>query len=219
MENLMNVRKIWVSSLLMLVVAGALGTRPAAAEWFFDIYGGAAFTEDTDIRLRGGTSLDDRVEFETVGTGGGRLGYWFDIVGLPWLGVALDVSYFAPKANRSAIDARLEVLPISGLLFLRLPLLASPAFPNGQVQPYIGGGPSLFVADVKIDSPITGEQRSDAQTEVGGDVRGGITFMLTPHVGIFAEGRYTFFRTNPGGLNTEFDVETFHALGGLTIRW
>jgi opacity protein-like surface antigen len=102
---------------------------------------------------------------------------------------------------------------------LRAPLLASAAFPNGQLQPYIGAGPSLFISDVKIDTRLTGEERSDAQTEFGGDARAGIALLFTPNFGIFVEGRYTFFQTNPGGQNTEFDVETLHALAGLTFRW
>jgi Outer membrane protein beta-barrel domain len=215
----MKAWRFWLAGALTVVVVGSVVARPASAEWFLDFYGGGAFTQDADVKLRGGTTLDDQVEFDTEATGGGRLGYWFSAIGLPWLGVALDVSYFAPKASGTTIDTRLEVIPISSLAMFRAPLLASPAFPFGQLQPYIGAGPSLFIADVKIDSPLTGERRSDAQAEVGGDLRGGITFLFTPNFGVFAEGRYTFFRTNPGGQNTEFDVETFHALGGLTLRW
>jgi Outer membrane protein beta-barrel domain len=214
----MKVGTFWLSAALSLLVVSAVA-RPASAEWFLDVYGGATFTQDTDIKFRGGTTLDDKVKFDTVGTGGGRLGYWLDGLGLPWLGVALDASYFAPKASDAPIDTRLEVIPISGLLMLRAPLFASVAFPHGQLQPYVAGGPSLFIADVKIEDPVTGERRSDAQVEIGGDLRAGIAFLFTPNFGIFAEGRYTFFQTNPGGQNTEFDVEAFHALGGLTLRW
>ncbi len=211
--------RFWLAGTLTLVVVGSVTARPASAEWFLDLYGGASFTQDADVKLRGGRSLDDKVNFDTVGTAGGRFGYWFGALGLPWLGAALDVSYFAPDATGPTIDTHLEVIPISSLVMFRAPLLASPAFPYGQLQPYLGAGPSLFITDVKIDTLATGERRSDAVAEVGGDLRGGITFMLAPGFGVFAEGRYTFFRTNPGGKSTEFDVETFHALGGLTIRW
>ena len=57
------------------------------------------------------------------------------------------------------------------------------------------------------------------QAEFGGDARGGVTFLFTPGFGVFIEGRYTAFSTNPGGQNTDFDVQTFHALGGFTLRW
>jgi hypothetical protein len=214
----MMARRFWLVALTVVAVHAVLA-RPASAEWFLDFYGGASFTEDADIEIRDAIGLDDKVEFETVGTGGGRFGYWLEGLGLPWLGIAVDVSYFAPKTERSALDARLEVIPISALVLFRLPLFASPAFPHGQLQPYIGAGPSLFITDVKIDTGLTGEERSDAQTEFGGDARAGITFLITPNFGLFVEGRYTFFQTNPGGQNTEFDVETFHALGGLTFRF
>jgi hypothetical protein len=54
---------------------------------------------------------------------------------------------------------------------------------------------------------------------VGADARAGLTFMLTPNFGVFAEGRYTVFSANPGGGSTEFDIETVHVAGGFTIRW
>jgi hypothetical protein len=66
---------------------------------------------------------------------------------------------------------------------------------------------------------VLGEQLSESQLEIGGDLRAGIALMFTPVIGIFLEGRYTFFNVNPGGRSAEFDVETFHALGGLTLRW
>jgi hypothetical protein len=62
-------------------------------------------------------------------------------------------------------------------------------------------------------------KRSDWQFEVGVDTRAGITFMITPVIGTFVEGRYTAFSTNPGGRSTEFDIETVHVAGGFTIRW
>src|SRR5262249_33502528 len=155
-----------------------------------------------DVTIRTGRTFDDTIKFDTEGMGGGRLGYW--LPGLRWLGVALDVSYFAPAAQGSTVDARLDIVPISPLAMFRLHLLASPAFPLSRTQPYLGAGPGFFITSVKVDVPGFGEQRSDWQLEVGVDARAGIAFMITPGFGTFVEGRYTAFSTNPGGHSSEF---------------
>jgi hypothetical protein len=191
--------------------------RPASAEWFLDAYGGASITADADVTVRNGTTVDDKVKFDTEAMGGGRLGYWLE--GLPWLGVAGDVSYFAPAGQGDTAETRLEVVPMSPLVMFRLPLLGSADFPKGRLQPYVGGGPGFFLTSVKVDVPGLGEQSTDWQFEVGADARAGITFMITPAFGTFVEGRYTWFSANPGGRSTEFDIETLHVAGGITLRW
>jgi hypothetical protein len=199
------------------VLVGFSLARPAGAEWFIDLYGGGAFTEDVDVTIRNDVRVDDQVKLDDELTGGGRVGFW--LTGVRWLGVALDVSYFAPSGKSDRVETRLEVVPITPLVMFRFPLATTPQFPYGRVQPYLGAGVGFFVTQVKVDAPALGERRSDSQVEVGGDGRAGIAFMITPGIGLFTEGRYTFFRTNPGGGSTEFDVETFHALAGLTFRW
>jgi opacity protein-like surface antigen len=194
-----------------------LEAGPAAAESFLDVYGGASITADADVTIRNGTTFDDKLKFDTEGMGGGRIGHWFE--GLRWLGVAADVSYFAPAGQGTAVETRLEVIPITPLLMIRLMLLDSPEFPNGRLQPYVGAGPGFFLTSVKVNVPGLGEQRSDWQFEVGVDARAGLAFMITPTVGTFVEARYTVFSVNPGGRSTEFDIETAHFVGGLSFRW
>jgi opacity protein-like surface antigen len=194
-----------------------IGPHPASAEWFLDVYGGVSITGDADVEIRDTITADDKVEFDTEGMGGARLGYWLE--GLRWLGVAADVSYFAPAAQGTIVETRLEVIPISPLVMFRLPLLESPEFPKGRLQPYLGIGPGFFLTSVKVDAPGLGEQSTDWQFEVGVDARAGVAFMFTPVVGTFLEGRYTAFSTDPGGRSTDFDIETLHVMGGITIRW
>jgi hypothetical protein len=205
---------------LAIVVIGlgsvVVAARPASAEWFLDAYGGASITADADVTIRNGVTFDDKAKFDTEGMGGARLGYWLE--GLRWLGVAGDVSYFAPAGQGDRAETRLEVVPISPLVMFRLPLAESPEFKNGRLQPYLGVGPGFFLTSVKVDVPGLGEQSSDWQFEVGVDARAGITFMITPAFGTFVEGRYTVFSTNPGGRSTEFDIETVHVAGGITVR-
>jgi hypothetical protein len=194
-----------------------IGARPAAAEWFVDVYGGVSMTSDADVTIPNGGTVDDKVKFDTEGMGGGRVGYWLE--GLPWLGVAGDVSYFGPAGQGTTVETRLEVIPLSALVMFRLPLLESPQFTKGRLQPYLAVGPGFFMNSVKVDAPGVGEQSTDWQFEVGVDARAGIVFMITPGFGTFVEGRYTWFSTNPGGQSTEFDIETIHVAGGLTFRW
>jgi hypothetical protein len=194
-----------------------MAARPASAEWFLDAYGGVSMTADADVTIRSGQMFDDTVSFDTEGMGGGRIGYWLQ--GLPWLGFAADVSYFAPAGEGSTVETRLEVIPLTPLVMFRLPLLTSFEFPNGRLQPYLGAGPGFFMTSVKVDVPGLGEENTDWQFEVGADVRAGITFMITPAFGTFIEGRYTVFSTDPGGQSTDFDVETVHVAGGISIRW
>lgn len=194
----------------------AVGVRPAAAEWFLDAYGGVSMTSDADVTFQNGPTFEDKVKFDTVGMGGGRLGYWLE--GLPWLGVAGDVSYFAPAGDGTTLETSLEVVPLSPLVMFRLPLFESHEFPKGRLQPYLAVGPGFFLTSVKVDTP-GGEQSTDWQFEVGLDARAGITFMITPGFGTFVEGRYTLFSTDPGGGNREIDVETVHVAGGITLRW
>src|SRR5262245_32480014 len=214
-------KKVLVRRLAVLAIAVSAITvtavRPAAAEWFLDAYGGVSFTADADVTIRNGQTVDDRIKFDTEAMGGGRLGYWLE--SLRWLGVAADVSYFAPAGDGTTAETRLEVVPLSALVMFRLPLLESTEFPKGRLQPYLGVGPSFFVTSVKVETPLLGEQSSDWQFEVGVDTRAGITFMITPGFGTFIEGRYTVFSTNPGGGNSDIDVETVHVAGGLSIRW
>jgi opacity protein-like surface antigen len=212
----MSRRTVWLA---MVVAVLALATpRPARAEWFIDFYGGVVFPQDADLDIDGFT-VTNAFKFDTEATGGGRFGLWLNDLGLPWLGVALDASYFAPAAAGSGGAVRLEIVPISTLAMFRLPLAASRDFPDGRVQPYLAGGPGLFVTRVKVNVPGIGEQHSETRAELGADVRGGIAFMLTPAIGLFAEGRYTFFQTDSDGGRIELDIGTVHVVGGVTLRW
>jgi hypothetical protein len=214
----MRARARFTLTTLSLALALAVVTAPpASAEWFLEAYGGVSMTADSDVTIRTDRTFDDTVNFDTEGMGGGRVGYWLE--GLPWLGFAADVSYFAPAGQGNTVETRLEVIPLSPLVMFRLPLITSSEFPNGRLQPYLGAGPGFFITSVKVDVPGLGEENTDWQFEVGADVRAGLTFMITPAFGTFIEGRYTVFSTDPGGRSTEFDIETVHVAGGISIRW
>lgn len=99
--------RMFVLAAAVLWVPGTAGS--AAAEWFLDLYSGAAFTNAEDVEARwtvlGGTieGLFKEVDFDTSVVFGGRVGYRF--VGLPFFAVALDVWHFRPDVGAQTVRA------------------------------------------------------------------------------------------------------------------
>jgi hypothetical protein len=220
---------------LLLTLAGLLLGAEVRAEAFIDVYAGGAFTSDArsdvvippqffnpvgpdppdgppNLLIRR-TSVD--TSFEDSITYGMRAGYWFG----KWAGLALDVFTFEPNLDAGDFtqDADVRVIPISALLMLRWPLLASEEYPLGRLHPYIGGGPSLFLTkfegDVNLavlDFPITevedppnsgnfilhtniepAGEFSSKNVDPGLELLVGLDFQILPFVGVFGEYRYT----------------------------
>lgn len=202
-----------VTSLSVVVLLLVIACSPAAAEPFVDLYAGAASTRDSALRFDAfGAGVREEVSWDRSLTVGGRLGYYFG-----WLGIALDASFFEPEDD-------IVVVPISALAMLRIPLLKSSEFPGGRLQPYVAAGPSLFITWVDGSLP-TGGRATGASPDIGADVRGGLTVLLTPNLGIFAEYRYTHVKPDIDldfvGLDVEAETEfrTHHINGGVSLRF
>ena len=204
---------------LMTALAMLSGAAPASAEWFADLYSGAVFWVDPTIHANVGSVSREVSKGQSVAdfTVGGRFGYWLNPV--PWVGFALDVSYFQLKAeskNENAIlqDAKFQVIPITPLVMARLPLLESPEYSTGRLQPYIGAGPGIFWHRRKVDFQ-SGDRISDDTVDVGADVRAGLAWRFTPHWGMFVEYRFNYYTTS---VDREIDAGQFHAHADLDIN-
>lgn len=195
-----------------------LWVAPASAEWFGDLYVGDSRTKSEDLKLRIlDIEVESEVDYSDTISGGFRVGYWFE--GAPWLGLAVDASYFTP-------DSDVSVVPVSALLMLRLPLFRSTKFPGGRLQPYIAGGPGLFVSTFSGDlGEDLGGKASDTSIDLGLDVRAGITFLLAKQFGFFVEYRMTRvspewnFRVLDLDTTVKTDLLTYHLIGGVTFRF
>jgi hypothetical protein len=222
---------------LSLAVAGS-----GRAQGFLDVYGGAAFTTDSDFATRiGGSSLHDDVEFDPSAEVGIRGGLWFP--DLPWLGLASDLSYFelngpsagvdhtiggTPVRTRDNVD--IDLFPISILLMLRTKLFTAPFGPRLGVQPYVGLGPGLFVSWVHGDALTIGvggieESVDDISYDIGLDTRAGLRFHLTRSFALFAEYRFTYYELDfdddlfGDSIVIESEIATHHAIGGLGFQF
>ena len=209
----------------------------ARAEGFVDLHLGGSFTEDTDNTVKVGpvgsvpeNTLSAATGFEygvSLGIGGG---YWLD--SLPWLGFALDLSYF--KSNEKASDGlELQVFPISGLVMLRYPLFESETYPFGRLQPYFGIGPAAFVSKAELQLVSMGGTAKDTRTDVGFQQRLGLKYLFAvPDLpgqswGLFVEQRFTRF--DPSAFEDTVDVvpveidldalNTWHIAAGVAFHF
>ena len=200
------------ASQILLFVAVLLPLT-ARAEGFIELRVGGSFTDDNDVKLSvPGASVEFSTEYEDSLTGGGRAGYWFD--SLPWLGLAADVSYFAPDDDTGGPEY--DVIPLSPLLMLRVPISTSQEFPNGRVQPFLGVGPGIFIAIADF-----GSGGDDETVEVGADLHAGLNFQVTPLISLLAEYRFTYVEPefHIQGVDVEPELATHHIGAGVGFHF
>jgi opacity protein-like surface antigen len=193
----------------LLVLANAR----ADAEISLDAYGGYSITGNQSIDVKNGQSftLND-VDVDNSWVVGGRIGYWFR--SLPFLGLALDGSYFRP--DFSVLD--LKVGDVAPLLMLQIPIPV--------IKPYLLAGPAVFITEAKDTRGVFGRPgEKDTDYPIGVKAGGGIRLSLLPFLGIFAEYQFTHFSPEYQfeGLGArrkvETDVNTHHIVGGVSLRF
>jgi len=184
------------------------------------------------------------VSFEKSATVGGRLGYWFERLNI--VGVALDAFHFEPDVSAQSAVGMGQMIDTRGALFgvplnvsgtapvrlpeirfgvtalapeilLRWPLLVSPEFPHGRLQPYVGAGPALYLVTLEGFHP----SGFDRKTSIGVTTGGGITVAVRPWLGLFAEYRYTNARPalESGDIVFKTHLATHHLLSGVSFRF
>jgi len=235
--------------LLALVLAASigLGDRPAAAEWFADIFGGISFTQSRDLKLDDsgiGRGTFEDVEFDKSLAYGGRFGRYFD--SLPFLGLGVDFFRFNPYVGPQSVQLRgcffpggcgtgrggtgsfeVETTALSVDLMLRLPLLRTPDAPGGRIQPYLAAGPPLYITTITPRHTRNFRNHdSDTDLSFGYKVAAGLAVYVYKNLAVF--GEYRFTHTSPevelrdANLNRttlRTDLDTHSALFGLSARW
>lgn len=220
------------SARAMIVVFSLLIPAVVRAQWFGDFYLGFTRTHAGDNRFTlNGVTVRELRDTDQSSPFGGRLGYWFRSPA--WLGVALDMSVLTPDFNDASgpplpgSPVTVTVVPISGLLLIRLPLEKSEDFPNGRLQPYLGGGPGIFYTSLSefagntVAPPAVLE---DSSWTLGYDARAGITGLIRERLGLFLESRYTRVRprleSRTGGGQVQYvpTFRTYYVVLGVTFR-
>lgn len=236
-------RRTGTTAFVAVLVFLAL-TTPAAAEWLTDSYAGASITErgSIDISAQGLNQTSDDQEYKKSFVVGGRVGYWWS-----FFGINLDINYFRPEFDPdedsiSIVDPTLgpvsaswktdlQAFGVGANAMLRAQFIKDTAVPAGRLQPYVFGGPTVFIStlDAKgqgtaIGTTVTVDE-SDTSTKVGFTAGGGVTFLFTDYIGAFAEYRFTHFKPEFEGsqsivsVKIKPELDTHHFIAGVTFRF
>ena len=105
----------------------------------------------------------------------------------------------------------------------RVPVLVSPAFPQGRIQPYFGGGPAYYI--LYAINTVDNEPNRNRGYKAGGwgyTVQSGVRYALTRNFSLFGEGRYNngtaHVNIADGGIG-QTHISTLHTIGGATLRF
>ena len=200
-----------LNSIFFFLILTLMVPVSGMAEGFADLYIGYAQSMEQDITVaNGAANNEEKAEFDGGISAGYRIGYWPE--SMPYVGVALEFSYLEQNIKD---EADLRVIPITPLLMLRIPLLKSDEFPTGEWQPYAGVGPGIFLSELKPEA--TGDKNE--QTDIGLDARFGVKKLLVHNFGLFLEYRYTHFSPEFDPEVKEFDMQTHHALFGISVNF
>ena len=238
--------RIWLAALIVLASLG-VGSRPASAEWFADLFAGLSFTRDHDLKLNDqgiGQGTYESVEFDRSLAWGGRAGRYFD--SLPFLGLGLDFFRFYPDIGGQSVQLRgcffpggcgtgrggtgsldVETTSVSVDLMLRLPLWKSTEAPQGRVQPYVAVGPPLFITTITPRNTRNFRNHDDdTDYSFGYKAAAGVAVQVFSNLALFAEYRFTHVspevELRDADLNRttlRTDLDTHSALLGISARW
>ena len=187
-----------LTALALGLTLGASTVMAGAPLWmkdqYIDIYsGGAGYkaknvtATTTNFSLFGGREYTDtrKVDFSSSKVIGARWGFWLEKDSL--YGIAVDVSSQTIQGD----DVKINLLPISCMLFFRFPLHPTEKHPFGKLQPYGGIGLALLSGSVSVDfTPAIPDAVNGGGEGTGIDLRAGLKWMFTEKTGVFAELRY-----------------------------
>lgn len=221
--------RVQVSMTLPGLVIGIVLSTATYAEVYIAGQAGVTFPQAlSDVErtspgsgLPAGTKVSD-LSLKTSMLYGLKLGYYLE--SLPWLGIEGEVFNTNPHVKQqtqtltlpsgavlstNASGSLLSVLTLATNLMVR--------YPGASLQPYIGVGPGLFFARNHF-STAAGEA-STATTQIGLNALAGVRYLVTDHVALFLEGKYSHAQLNFGqsktlsGSNNTYDA--FHAALGV----
>jgi len=224
---------------LLVAVLSGLAATDARAEWFADLYAGAAYTVRSDVTLivrPPGLDFDHTfqdVKWDPSPVFGARLGYWFDA--LPWYGVGFDVFRFNADIPMQTVDSTIVGIGPTPATLQKIDVAATAVgfdvvrlrYRGERWEPYATAGPALF--RVRARNVDNGELTTDPATDHawGYKLGAGLEWKIARDVAVFGEYRFTHVAAEPTLQGTitgtsvpaRFDLDTHHVVAGVSLRF
>ena len=198
----MRLNRIWMAAAACVLLSAA----PARADWFATPFFGGNFGGATDQPLFGKT--DAMTNPSTFGVSGGWLSGG-------WLGVEGDVAY-APSFfdSDNGFIAKRSLTTVMGNVRVAVPFGW-----GGKLRPYASGGLGLLRPNLEE----AGGGATVKSNKFAWNVGGGLTGMVSDHVGITGDVRYTRAmdkNEEPNAFGIQFDgLDFWRAAAGVTLKW
>lgn len=203
-------RRFMTTSLLTVVAAIVLSVPQAYAETYVGGQFGVTFPQSlSDVKITqdgfAGLDLSD-LPLKSSAMLGAKLGHYFTKA--RWLGIETGLSYTTPHVkegsitfsgpggslsspNLSGLSHRVITWDIATIMF---------RYPGYRLQPYVGIGPSLFLATLKGPDAPPGE----SAMAIGLNAEAGVRYYVTRNWAFFGEGKYN--RARLGYISNDSNV-------------
>lgn len=183
---------------LALATVMLLASAPARAEWFADVLGGVAGTQQASVTIEK-TFPDPTYEvtrekkFEGTGVFAVRLGQWSEKYS--WIGWAAEVARYHADSD----SLRITFTPIWLTGVYRVGLSRSQKFPRGRFQPGVALGFGFVIYDLEADyRPVPPPTLSHSDVTPGVTARAQFAWLVSPHSGALAEYGFCVADIKPG---------------------
>ena len=225
------------------IISVVSGVVPAAAEWNFDLYGGAAWVQNSDLGVRGQDNSGASVNLTLFDidtnpgfTVGARGSYWLNP--LPFLGFDLDVFYLQvpvpaqTTTGTAAFSGQFLDKPIS------VDATGRASIPSATL-PLFGFAPEIrlrwpLMVDAtyphgRLQPYFSGGpawafslKNEHIAVEFGGKLGAGMAFQVLPWLALFSEYRYIFFpgfQLTDQHLTYRGNINTHTVVAGVSFRF
>ncbi len=148
-----------------------------------------------------------------------RVGQDRRVVGT-WLGEPIDtVAPMSDRVQEFRITNGVNVFTLD--ILYRFPQGRSDTFPDGRLQPYVGGGPSYYVLfPINRVNNESNQQRGYRVSGYGYTLQAGVRYGITSRTAVFVETRYNRGDAKveiANGGKADTDLRTTHIQGGLSV--
>jgi opacity protein-like surface antigen len=158
----------------------------------------------------GGLDISSDQPLKSSAMVGAKLGHYFTKA--RWLGIEAGLSYTTPHIKQGSLTfsgpgGSLTSQSLVGIhqRIITWDMDVIFRYPGYRLQPYIGIGPSFYLAELKGPDAPPGQ----SATSIGFNAEGGVQYYLTRQWTLFGEGKYNYARMSYSSNDSDPNADPF----------